>query len=58
MYRSSDPLDFGVDDDRFLVVELPVAAPEVVRHDGQDYLFVLNPELDGVRAAKLDWDSE
>ena len=39
----------------FRIGELPIAAPEVVRHDGQDFMFVLNPGLDGIRAARLEW---
>lgn len=55
VYRSRDPLDFGNDDDRYLVATLPVAAPEIVRHDGGDFLFALNPGLDGIRAVRLKW---
>jgi hypothetical protein len=55
VYRSRDPLDFGIEDDRYLVGTLPVAAPEIIRHDGQDYIAALNPGLDGIRIARLKW---
>ena len=55
VYASRDALDFGVDDDRHHVGTLPVAAPEIVRHDGQDYILALTPALDGIRVAKLTW---
>src|SRR5262249_38945694 len=32
VYRSLDPLDFGIDDDTHLVEVLPVAAPEIFEH--------------------------
>jgi hypothetical protein len=55
VYRSSNPLDFGVDDDRFFVGTLPLAAPEIV-HDGADwYIVTPNATLDGYQAARLTW---
>jgi hypothetical protein len=55
VYRSKDPLDFGVNDDRFLVCQLPIAAPEIVQHDGQYYVAALLPSLKGIQVAKLEW---
>jgi hypothetical protein len=55
VYRSKDPMNFGIEDDRFLVGLLPVAAPEIIRHDGQWYMAALLPSLKGIRIAKLDW---
>jgi hypothetical protein len=57
VYRSKDPLDFGVNDDRYLVARLPVAAPEIVVHDGQYYIASLLDNLKGIRLAKLKWDA-
>jgi len=54
-YCSPDPLDFGVDDDRFCVGTLPVAAPEIIEHAGRHYIAALMPDLDGIRIAPLDW---
>lgn len=56
VYRSTDPLNFGRDDDReFWVASLPVAAPEIIRHDGREYIAALNLELNGIRMARLKW---
>jgi hypothetical protein len=55
VYRSKDPLDFGVEDDRGLVCRLPVAAPEIVQHEGRDYIAALLPSLKGIRLARLAW---
>jgi hypothetical protein len=55
IYRSEDPLDFGIEDDRCLVCVLPVAAPEIIRHGGRDYLASLLPGLKGIEIARLRW---
>jgi dienelactone hydrolase len=55
VYRSGDPLDFGVNDDRYLVQRLPVGAPEIIRHEGDWYIACLLPSLKGIRIARLKW---
>lgn len=55
VYRSKDPMDFGVNDDRCLVTSLPVAAPEVIEHHGEYLLAGLGLELEGIRLAPLAW---
>jgi hypothetical protein len=57
VYRSDNPLSFGVDDDRFLVATLPIAAPEIVVDSGESYIAALAPDLKGIRVARLQWDS-
>jgi hypothetical protein len=37
------------------VGSLPVAAPELFRHEGQWYLASLLPSLKGIRIARLEW---
>jgi hypothetical protein len=32
-----------------------ICAPEIVKHEGQYYIAALNPNLDGIRIAKLKW---
>ena len=54
-YASRDPHNFGVDHDRFMIGTLPVAAPEIVTHEGQDYIVALKTTLDGIRMARLKW---
>ncbi len=56
VYRSRDPRDFGVDGDRCRVGTLPVAAPEIISHDGRDYIAFLLPSLKGIQVARLAWD--
>ena len=55
IYRSESPLNFGIDHDAKLVTRLPIAAPEIVQHEGRYYIAALTPELDGVRIARLAW---
>ncbi|MEK7404682.1 MAG: hypothetical protein AAB225_06200 [Acidobacteriota bacterium] len=55
VYSSPDPLDFGVNDDRYLIGTLPVAAPEIFEHEGQWYIAALLPSLKGIRLARLKW---
>ncbi len=57
VYHSEDPMMFGIDqDDEYLLTVLPVAAPEVVTFEGQQYIFALNAhQLDGIRCARLNW---
>lgn len=55
VYRSRDPFDFGLDDDRYLVARLPVAAPELFEYQGKLYIAALTPELDGLRKAPLEF---
>jgi hypothetical protein len=55
VYRSKDPANFGVDDDRALVETLPLAAPEIVESHGQLYIAALLPNLKGIQVAKLGW---
>jgi hypothetical protein len=55
VYRSKDPLDFGKNNDRFLVETMPYAAPEIVESEGQTYLAVLLPSLKGIQIARLKW---
>ncbi len=57
-YRSRNPTDFGLNDDRNLVCTLPVAAPEIVEHEGQLYIAALMPSLKGIRIAKLRFEPQ
>ncbi|MBE3097467.1 MAG: hypothetical protein IMZ44_10110 [Planctomycetes bacterium] len=55
VYASLDPLDFGVNDDRCLLGTLPVAAPEIIEHEGQTFIAALLPSLKGIQVARLKW---
>ncbi len=52
-YYSTNPLNFGIDDDIPLVACLPVAAPEIIFHEGRYYIASLKPGLNGIQAAPL-----
>jgi hypothetical protein len=53
VYASKNPLEFGVNDDRFLVTRLPLAASEIVEHEGELYIAALMPGLKGIQVARL-----
>jgi hypothetical protein len=55
VYRSKDPLNFGIDNDRKRVCLMPVAAPELFDYEGQHYIAALMPEIQGIRIARLAW---
>jgi hypothetical protein len=55
IYRSSNPLYFGVNEDaKYLIGTLPVAAPEIIFDKGKTYIAALNPNLDGIRIAEIE----
>jgi hypothetical protein len=49
------PTNFGLEDDSKIVATLPIAAPEIVRHEGGFWAAALDPDLDGIRATKLEF---
>jgi len=55
VFSSSDALHYGINDNRFEVTTLPVAAPEVILLDGRYYIASLMPSLEGIQIAKLKW---
>lgn len=56
VYHSHDPQAFGVNqDEKHLIGSLPVAAPEIILHEGQWYIASLLPSLKGIRIARLEW---
>jgi hypothetical protein len=34
---------------------LPVAAPEIVKHNGEYFIAALLPSLKGIQIARLEW---
>jgi len=55
VFRSADPLRFGINDNRLEVATLPVAAPEIILHEGRHYIASLMPSLKGIHIARLKW---
>lgn len=59
IYHSHDPMEFGINrDDKFLVGSMPVAAPELILHEGQWYMASLLPSLKGIRVARIQWSRQ
>lgn len=57
IYRSYDPLNFGVDSDRYLIGSLPFEVIRIIA-DGPDFFMsALNPGYDGIRLARMHWIS-
>lgn len=58
VYRSNNPLDFGLDNDQaHFVCTLPIAAPEIIFHQNTWYIAALMPSLSGIQIACLEWVS-
>lgn len=56
VYASSDPLQFGIDNDKdYYVTTLPIAAPEYVLHAGKEYIVSTKRELNGIQVHALKW---
>ena len=55
VYRSKDPLDFGLDNDSKKIGTLRVAAPEVMQVGDQYYISTVEDLRGGVQLAKLKW---
>jgi hypothetical protein len=55
VYRSKDPMHFGIDNDDHFVCVLEVAAPEIFQHEGQWYIAALLPDVQGIRISTLTW---
>ena len=55
-YCSEDPLNFGIDNDDFMVSQLAIAAAEIIKFNDQYYIAALLPTLDGIRIAKLRFE--
>lgn len=58
VYASPNPMYFGIDDDTYKLTTLPVAAPEIIQHEGQWYIASTMPEYEGIQMAKLEWVME
>lgn len=54
-YCSPNPMDFGVDSDRYMVGQLKVAAPEIIKAGNLYYIAALMPGIDGIRIARLNF---
>ncbi|MBI4324210.1 MAG: hypothetical protein HY674_03010 [Chloroflexi bacterium] len=56
VYHSANPMAFGLnEDEKYFVGTLPVAAPEIILHDGSYFIAALLPSLKGIQMARLEW---
>jgi beta-xylosidase len=56
VYHSRDAMDFGINRDAgHYLTTLPVAAPEIFRHEGRWYMAALLPSLKGIQISRLEW---
>ena len=55
VYCSTNPRNFGIDNDSKLIRQWHIAAPEVIRHEGQYYIAALMDSLKGIKIARLKW---
>jgi hypothetical protein len=55
IYRSSNPLDFGVDSDQYLIGSLHFEVVRIIRNGRDFYISALNPGYTGIRLARMRW---
>jgi hypothetical protein len=55
IYRSTDPLDFGLDHDDKLIGSIAVAAPEIISDGKHDYISSVHDLAGGVQLSRLAW---
>ncbi len=55
VYRSLDPLDFGIDDDSKLVCTLDIKIPEIITYQGRMYISDL-PDFHHLYVHELTWE--
>ena len=58
VFRSGDPLNFGIQSDSMKIHRLPLAAPEIFKYEGSYYIAALMPDLKGIRISRLKWESK
>jgi len=56
VYRSSDPLDFGVNTDEYRLSTLDIEGIWIVKHENEYYIAALRPDLQGTRITRLEWE--
>jgi len=56
VYRSKDPMDFGIDSDEKKITTLAAAAPEIIQIGKQFYISTVADLKGGIQVAKLRWD--
>jgi len=55
VYRSKDPMNFGINTDEKKITVLPAAAPEIIQVGKQFYISTVADLKGGIQVAKLGW---
>jgi hypothetical protein len=55
IFCSSDPLNFGIDNDDFKVATIPAECVRLIQYEQQFYISALKPDLSGIMMARLTW---
>ncbi len=58
VYRSANPLDFGIGNDDYLITTIDVEAGWIIKDGTQYYISSVKPGLTGYRVARLKWEYE
>ncbi len=58
VYRSENPLDFGIGNDDYLVTTFDAEAGWIIKDGTQYYIASVKPGLTGYRIARLKWEYE
>ena len=58
VYRSEDPLNFGVESDELRVATMDIEGIWIVQQDDDYYIASLMPDFSGTRVARLTWVRE
>ena len=57
IFRSKDPLNFGINSDSYKIRTIPISAPEIIIHNNKYYIAALMPDLKGIRICELNWEN-
>ncbi len=57
VYRSTNPFNFGINDDSMLIAKFSIKAPEIIHFNGQYYISDL-ADFQGIKLAKLRWNED
>ena len=55
VFRSKDPLNFGINTDKYKLKTIPISAPEIIHFQDKYYVAALMPDLKGIRVSELNW---
>ena len=55
VYCSPDPLDFGIDDDKYKVCALPYEVVRIVKNEGKNYMTSMIPGIKGIQMVRMSW---